>query len=170
MKLLKLGQSDAVDALNYAKTYRIADWLADDWAGVLLDPLTGLHALGDWANIARHQGLSALGNELDLVSFLNYLRDFFANLGTSPGAYPQPAVDPAKAPVLYPSGDADNALDPDTDIDPARDPVISPDPSIKPSRNPTRIPEQILIPDLTRIQTRSLSPCRTWMRRTIRWN
>ena len=77
-----LGQSDAVDALNYAKTYRIADWLADDWAGVLLDPLTGLHALGDWANIARHQGLSALGNELDLVSFLNYLRDFFANLGT----------------------------------------------------------------------------------------
>ncbi len=131
-----LGQSDAVDALNYAKTYRIADWLADDWAGVLLDPLTGLHALGDWANIARHQGLSALGNELDLVSFLNYLRDFFANLGTSPGAYPQPAVDPAKAPVLYPSGDADNALDPDTDIDPARDPVISPDPSIKPSPKP----------------------------------
>ncbi len=134
--LAALQSGDYSEALNYAKEYRIADWLQEDWAGVLLDPLTGLHALGDWANIARHQGLSALGNELDLVSFLNYLRDFFANLGTSPGAYPQPAVDPAKAPVLYPSGDADNALDPDTDIDPARDPVISPDPSIKPSPKP----------------------------------
>ena len=135
------GISDATSALNYAKTYRIADWLADDWAGVLLDPLTGLVALGDWANIARHQGLSALGNELDLASFLNYLRDFFANLGSDPGTDPQPVVDPAKAPVLYPSGDADNALDPDTDIDPVRDPVISPDPSIKPVPKPDPKPD-----------------------------
>lgn len=130
------GQIPATDALNYAKTYRIADWLADDWAGVLLDPLTGLHALSDWANIARHQGLSALGNDLDLASFLNYLRDFFANLGTSPGTDPQPAVDPSKAPILYPSGGAEGALDPDTDIDPARDPVIFPDPSIRPKPDP----------------------------------
>lgn len=130
------GKLSASSALNYAKSYRIADWLADDWAGILLDPLTGLHALSDWANIARHQGLSALGNDLDLASFLNYLRDFFANLGTSPGTDPQPAVDPSKAPILYPSGDAEGALDPDTDIDPARDPVISPDPSIKPKPDP----------------------------------
>ncbi|MDE6601344.1 MAG: hypothetical protein K2K90_04105 [Lachnospiraceae bacterium] len=131
------GLSDATSALNYAKTYRIADWLADDWAGVLLDPLTGLVALGDWANIARHQGLSALGNELDLASFLNYLRDFFANLGQNP----LPDVDPGKAPVLYPSGDADNALDPDTDIDPVRDPVISPDPSVRPVPKPDPKPD-----------------------------
>ena len=130
------GTADASSALNYAKPYRIADWLADDWAGVLLDPLTGLHALSDWANIARHQGLSALGNDLDLASFLNYLRDFFANLGTSPGTDPQPAVDPSKAPILYPSGGAEGALDPDTDIDPARDPVIFPDPSIRPKPDP----------------------------------
>lgn len=124
------------DALNYAAEYRIADWLSEDWAGVLTDPLTGLQALGNWANIARHQGLSALGNELDLASFKDYLRDFFANPGTSPGTDPQPAVDPSKAPVLYPSGDAEGALDPDTDIDPARDPVIFPDPSIKPKPDP----------------------------------
>ncbi len=127
---------DYSDALNYAKEYRIADWLSEDWAGVLTDPLTGLQALGNWANIARHQGLSALGNELDLASFKDYLRDFFANPGTSPGTDPQPAVDPSKAPVLYPSGDAEGALDPDTDIDPARDPVIFPDPSIKPKPDP----------------------------------
>lgn len=120
------------NALNYAKEYRIADWLQEDWAGVLTDPLTGLQALGNWANIARHQGLSALGNELDLDSFKDYLRDFFAN----PGTDPQPAVDPSKAPILYPSGDAEGALDPDTDIDPARDPVIFPDPSIKPKPDP----------------------------------
>lgn len=124
------------DALNYAAEYRIADWLSEDWAGVLTDPLTGLQALGNWANIARHQGLSALGNELDLDSFKDYLRDFFANPGTSPGTDPQPAVDPSKAPVLFPSGGAEGALDPDTDIDPARDPVIFPDPSIKPKPDP----------------------------------
>lgn len=130
------SSGDYSGALNYAKEYRIADWLSDDWAGVLTDPLTGLQALGDWANIARHQGLSALGNELDLASFQNYLRDFFANLGTNPGTDPQPVVDPAKAPILYPSGDAEGALDPDTDIDPARKPVILPDPSIKPDPEP----------------------------------
>lgn len=127
---------DYSGAVNYLKEYRIADWLQDDWAGVLTDPLTGLQALGDWANIARHQGLSALGNELDLASFKNYLRDFFANLGTNPGTDPQPVVNPDKAPILYPSGDAEGALDPDTDIDPARKPVILPDPSIKPDPEP----------------------------------
>lgn len=129
---------DYSDALNYAKEYRIADWLSEDWAGVLMDPLTGLQALGNWANIAMHQGLSALGNELDLASFKDYLRDFFANPGTSPGTTPtpQPAIDPSKAPILYPSGDVEGALDPDTDIDPARDPVIFPDPSIKPKPDP----------------------------------
>lgn len=130
------SSGDYSGAINYAKEYRIADWLSEDWAGVLTDPLTGLQALGNWANIARHQGLSALGNELDLDSFKDYLRDFFANPGTSPGTDPQPAVDPSKAPVLYPSGDAEGALDPDTDIDPARDPVIFPDPSIKPKPDP----------------------------------
>ena len=131
-----IASDDYSGAINYAKPYRIADWLSEDWAGVLTDPLTGLQALGNWANIARHQGLSALGNELDLDSFKDYLRDFFANPGTSPGTDPQPAVDPSKAPVLYPSGDAEGALDPDTDIDPARDPVIFPDPSIKPKPDP----------------------------------
>ncbi len=130
--LAALQSGDYSEALNYAKEYRIADWLQEDWAGVLLDPLTGLHALGDWANIARHQGLSALGNELDLASFLNYLRDYFANLGQNP----LPEVDPGKAPVLYPSGDAEGALDPDTDIEPSRKPAILPDPSISPAPKP----------------------------------
>lgn len=130
--LAALQTGDCSEALNCAKGYRIADWLQEDWAGVLLDPLTGLHALGDWANIARHQGLSALGNELDLASFLNYLRDYFANLGQNP----LPEVDPGKAPVLYPSGDVEGALDPDTDIDPSRKPAILPDPSISPAPKP----------------------------------
>lgn len=139
--LAALESNDYSYALNYTKEYRIADWLQDDWEGVLIDPLTGLHALSDWANIARHQGLSALGNELDLDSFKDYLRDFFTNLGTSPGTDPQPAVDPSKAPILYPSGNAEGALDPDTDIDPSRRPVIFPDPSINPNPNPDLDPD-----------------------------
>lgn len=123
-----VASGDYSGALNYAEPYRIADWLQDDWAGKLLDPLTGLNALSNWANIARHQGLNALGNELDVDAFDDHLRDYFANLGTDH----LPEVDPAKAPILWPAGDVDGALDPETSIDPARNPAIWPDPALKP--------------------------------------
>lgn len=126
--LAALAGNDYSQALNYAKPYRIADWLQDDWAGELLDPLTGLNALSNWANIARHQGLNALGNELDVDAFDDYLRDYFANLGTDH----LPEVDPAKAPILWPAGDVDGALDPETSVDPSRNPAIRPDPALKP--------------------------------------
>lgn len=115
-------------ALNYAEPYRIADWIQDDWKGKLIDPLTGLNALSNWSNIARHQGLNALGNELDVDAFDDYLRDYFANLGTDH----LPEVDPAKAPILWPASNVDGALDPETSIDPVRNPAIRPDPALKP--------------------------------------
>lgn len=123
-----IASGDYSGAINYAQPYRIADWLQDDWAGKLLDPLTGLNALSNWANIARHQGLNALGNELDVDAFDDHLRDYFANLGTDH----LPEVDPAKAPILWPAGDVDGALDPDTSVDPSRNPAIRPDPALKP--------------------------------------
>lgn len=126
---LKTGQiSD--DVLNYTKSYRIADWVQDDWAGILKDPLTGLNALGNMANIARHQGLNALGNEIDTDAFNDYLRDYFAN--TNPDEFPLPTPNPLKVPILWPSG----VLDPETSIDPSRNPAILPDPSIKPEPDP----------------------------------
>lgn len=127
--LLNNGEG-AENALNYAKSYRIADWEQEDWAGILKDPLTGLTALGNLANIARHQGLNALGNEIDTDAFNDYLRDYFAN--TDPDEFPLPSPDPLKVPILWPTG----ALDPETSIDPSRNPAIMPDPNYKPDPGP----------------------------------
>ncbi len=120
--------NDFTTALNYAKTYQEADWLAENWAGKLIDPLTGLNALSNFSNIARHQGLNALGNELTPDDYVDYLRDYFANLGTDK----LPAVDPAVAPIVF-SGEM-----PAITIDPARNPVIQPvsDPGTNPGTNP----------------------------------
>ena len=104
------------DALNYTKEYRNADWLQDDWSGKLLDPLTGLNALSNWYNIARHQGLNALGDDPSLDAMSDYLRDYF----TQNSADELPEVDPSLAPVKYP------AVLPDVVIDPAINPAISP--------------------------------------------
>lgn len=123
--------NDFSDALNYAKTYRIADWLADDeyWnVQKLLDPLTGLNALSNWYNIVRHQGLNALGMDASADDLGEYIRDYFANLGTDV----LPEVDPSQAPIKYPSTVEDVVIDPssnpavypadDTDPDPGTDP------------------------------------------------
>ncbi len=136
------GQLDYTNALNYTKIYREADWLSDNWAGTLIDPLTGLNALGNFVNIARHQGLNALGNELTPDDFTDYLRDYFANVGTGLDTYPN--FNPALDPIVYdPTGTM-----PDFTLDPARNPVIQPstspgtdpspgvDPSPSPGMNP----------------------------------
>lgn len=127
-KAYLLGQSDGTDALNYGKNYRIADWLQNDWRGKLLDPLTGLQALGDLFNIALHNGLNALGDDPDASAFEDYLRDYFENTEKNP----KPDPDPSVRPVLDPSG----GLDPETDLDPGKNPVIRPDPDISPAPKP----------------------------------
>ncbi len=132
-KAYLIGELDYTNALNYAKTYQEADWLAEDWAGKLIDPLTGLNALSNFSNIARHQGLNALGNELTPDDYVDYLRDYFANLGTDK----LPEVDPAVAPIVF-SGEM-----PAITIDPTRNPVIQPvsDPSTNPGTNPGTNPD-----------------------------
>ena len=106
------------NAINYEKNYRIGDWLQDDWSGELLDPYTGLHALGDMYNIARHQGLNALGNEIDFSQFTDFIRDYFGNLDTAN----LPEVDPNLSPINYPV--SDNF--PEYSFDPENNPVLQP--------------------------------------------
>lgn len=125
------------DAINYTKVYRNADWLQNDWAGELLDPLTGLTALSNWYNLARHQGLSALGNDPSIQDLLNYLRDYFANLGTDV----LPEVDPSLAPVKYPS------TLPDVSIDPGRNPAVIPSPGSGTKPDPGTNPNPGTDPD-----------------------
>lgn len=128
--LVARSAGDYTSALNYAKVYREADWLAEDWAGKLIDPLTGLNALSSFSNIARHQGLNALADELAPDDFVDYLRDYFAHLGTDV----LPEVDPSLAPIVYPS------TLPEFTLDPARNPVIQPVVVPNPDPNPNPNP------------------------------
>lgn len=118
-KYLRTGEGYE-DAYNYAKTYRVADWLQDDWEGTLLDPLTGLNALSNWYNIVRHQGLNALGDEATADDLADWIRDYFAQLGTDT----LPEVDPSKAPVKFPETVEDVVFDPTSNpaVYPASDP------------------------------------------------
>lgn len=110
------------NALNYEKNYRIGDWLQDDWSGELLDPYTGLHALGDMYNIARHQGLNALGNEIDFSQFTDFIRDYFGNLDNAN----LPEVDPSLNPINYPVSDNFPEYSFNPENNPALQPVTDP--------------------------------------------
>lgn len=126
------------NALNYLKEYRIADWLQEDWAGELVDPLTGLSYLNDLANLAKHQGLNALGNDPSLDDMKQHLRDIIANLQPGYDPVTNPSVDPALDPICYPDTIPTPIIDPTADVvlRPAEDPTPSPDPDPNPSTSP----------------------------------
>lgn len=124
------------DALNYNKSFDIADWLQKDWSGSLVDPLTGLSGLSDWFNRARHTGLNSLGNEIGYDDMIDYLRDYFTNAGLGRDT----VYDPLKDPIVYPSGVTVPTINPvvNPSIVPASDP--STDPGTNPGTNPGDIP------------------------------
>lgn len=126
------------NALNYLKQYRLADWLQEDWAGELIDPLTGLSYLNDLANMAKHQGLNAIGNDPSLDDMKQHLRDIIANLRTGYDPVTDPSVDPALDPICYPDTIPTPIIDPTADVvlQPAKDPTPSPNPDPSPSTSP----------------------------------
>lgn len=126
---------DYSQALNYQKSYNIADWLKDDWSGVLYDPLTGLNTGLDWYTLVR-QGLapaSSLDEEFTSDSYRNGLRDYFKNAKENRSEDNMPYVDTSLAPIYLPATlpevsikpDADVAVSPNVDIDPDPDPSPS---------------------------------------------
>lgn len=126
------------NALNYLKQYRLADWLQEDWAGELIDPLTGLSYLNDLANMAKHQGLNAIGNDPSLDDMKQHLRDIIANLKPGYDPVTDPSVDPALDPICYPDTIPTPVIDPTADVvlQPAKDPTPSPNPDPSPSTSP----------------------------------
>jgi len=126
------------NALNYLKQYRLADWLQDNWDGELIDPLTGLSYLNDLANIAKHQGLNAIGNDPSLDDMKQHLRDIIANLRPGYDPVTDPSVDPALDPICYPDTIPTPVIDPTADVvlQPAKDPTPSPNPDPSPSTSP----------------------------------
>lgn len=125
-------------ATNYSKIFRIADWLQDNWDGELFDPLTGLSYLNDLANMAKHQGLNAIGNDPSLDDMKQHLRDIIANLRPGYDPVTDPSVDPALDPICYPDTIPTPVIDPTADVvlQPAKDPTPSPNPDPSPSTSP----------------------------------
>ncbi|MBD5488363.1 MAG: hypothetical protein HDR13_06140 [Lachnospiraceae bacterium] len=127
------GTLPVTDALNYAKIYREADWLQDDWAGVLIDPLCNLGlTLSQLLAIAQQLGLHAIGNNLTPQELYELLKDLLPgeNLGVLPEipSLPVPVPDPDLAPIYLPSPDAHPIPDPGTTPDPGTKPDPGKDP------------------------------------------
>lgn len=146
-----MESGDYTGALNYARSYQIADWLQDDWSGELVDPLTGLNAAGDWFYLARHEGLNkAFGNGVNVGAGIaqNYLRDYFGNLKEDKGLDYDPITNPLPDPICYPADMPEPVIDPDASValtpgvrpgtNPGTNPSTDPDPS--PSTNPSPTP------------------------------
>lgn len=147
-EFLKTG-SGFENALNYLRQYRLADWLQDDWSGELFDPLTGLSYLNDLANMAKHQGLNAIGNDPSLDDMKQHLRDIIANLKPGYDPVTNPSVDPALEPICYPDTIPTPVIDPTADVvlQPKEDPTPTPSPDPKPSNNPQPTADPLPIPD-----------------------
>jgi hypothetical protein len=131
-----LGLSPATGALNYGQTYRIADWLQQDWAGTLIDPLVNIGlTLSQLIDVMKALGLKTLQG-LTAQQLLELLKNVLPKLDPAllPGADPTPiVVDPAVDPVYYP--------DPDAHPDKPPRPVIDPDPGKKPDPDPGTDPD-----------------------------
>lgn len=123
------GTGAVTDALNYAKTYQIADWLSDDWAGVLIDPLTSIGlSLSQLLALAQQLGVHAIGNNLSPAELYELFKQLLtgADLSLLPGIPAAPVVlpSPELPPVYWPDIDAHPlpGTTPGTKPDPDKDP------------------------------------------------
>lgn len=125
-----LGILDVSNSLNYAKVYQNADWLSDDWAGQLVDPLTDIGlTLSQLLDLMKALGLNAVGNNLSPEELLDMIKEALpaVNPDLQPDHVNDPVIepDPNKPPIYYPSPDAWPDPDPGTKPDP--DPGTDPD-------------------------------------------
>lgn len=139
-----LASGDFTGALNYNRVYPIADWLKEDWSGVLYDPLTGLNTGADWFTLVR-QGLasaSSVGEDINEETYRNGLRDYFKDARENRDEANAPYIDPALAPIYLPATMPEVKIDPDANIavSPATNPNPEPDPDPEPSATATPTP------------------------------
>lgn len=145
------GTGAVTDALNYAHTYENADWLSDDWKGLLIDPLTNIGlSLSQLIDLAKALGVHAVGNNLSAQDLAELLKQSLpaVNPDLMPGVEPvSPTVpDPDLLPIYYPSPTAHPL--PGTDPDPGTNPGTNPGgtPDVTPSTDPE--PEKLPVDDL----------------------
>ena len=137
------------DALNYAKDYRIADWLQQDWTGTLIDPLVNIGlTLSQLIDLMKALGLKTVQG-LNAQELLELLENALPHLDPEllPDAAPTPiVVDPAVDPIYYPDPDAHPDKPPRPVIDP--EPVKKPNPNPDPNPNPNPDPGVTPLPDM----------------------
>ena len=133
------GTGPVTDALNYAKTYQNADWLSDDWKGLLIDPLTNIGlSLNQLTDLAKALGVHAVGNNLSAQELADLLKQSLpaVNPDLLPDAVPvSPTVpNPDLDPIYYPHPNAHPlpGTTPGTtpDPDPGKDPTPGTDPDV----------------------------------------
>ena len=133
------GTGPVTDALNYAKTYQNADWLSDDWKGLLIDPLTNIGlSLNQLTDLAKALGVHAVGNNLSAQELADLLKQSLpaVNPDLLPDAVPvSPTVpNPDLDPIYYPHPNAHPlpSTTPGTtpDPDPGKDPTPGTDPDV----------------------------------------
>ncbi|MDE7020970.1 MAG: hypothetical protein K2P23_08740, partial [Lachnospiraceae bacterium] len=132
------GTGAVTDALNYAKTYQNADWLSDDWAGVLIDPFTNIGlTLNQLVELAKALSLHAVGNNLSPQELADLIKQSLpaVNPDLLPDAVPvTPAVPaPDMDPIYYPYPGAHPL--------PGTTPGTKPDPDKDPDKEPGKEPE-----------------------------
>ena len=135
------GTGAVTDALNYAKTYQIADWLSDDWAGILIDPLTNVGlSLNQLLAVAQQAGVHAIGNNLSPAELFELLKKLLTgtDLSLLPGIPAAPVVlpSPELPPIYWPNIDAHPL--------PGTTPGTKPDPDKDPDKEPGQEPDEDL--------------------------
>lgn len=139
------------DALNYDKDYRIADWLQQDWSGLLIDPLMNIGlSLSQLIELCKQLGIK-VAQGLSAQELLELLKNVLPKLDPSilPGQTPTPVVvDPDLDPIYYPDPDAhpDKPPRPIVDPDPIEDPNPTPEPTPTPAPDPLDIPIEDVVP------------------------
>lgn len=133
------GTGAVTDALNYAKTYQNADWLSDDWAGILIDPLTNIGlSLSQLIELAKALSLHAVGNNLSPGELADLITKSLpaVNPDLLPGAVPvtPPVPNPELPPIYWPSADAHPL--------PGTTPGTKPDPDKDPDKEPGKEPDE----------------------------
>lgn len=125
------GTGAVTDALNYAHTYENADWLSDDWKGLLIDPLTNIGlSLSQLTDLAKALGVHAVGNNLSAQELADLLKQSLpaVNPELMPDAVPASPIvpDPGLEPIYYPSPTAHPLPDTDPGTNPGGDPDVTP--------------------------------------------
>lgn len=129
------GIVDIENALNYTKVWREADWLADDWQGLLVDPFANVGlSLSQFVDLAKALGLHAVGNDLAPSELADLIAESLPDVNPEllPDAVGVPAItpDPCLDPIYFPYPGAH------LDINSSPNPNPDPDPGPNPNPNP----------------------------------